>query len=308
MNELTIMKVNGGSYIDSRDVADVIGKRHHNLLRDINSYIKIMCSLGAINFDYSEFFVAATYQSEQNKAMPCFLLSKMGCEMVANKLTGEKGVLFTAAYVKKFNEMEIAERDAAIKAHEKPRLNEFNSAVRNVLNGLNYCCAAPKRIISFLNGVYKQIGIEVCDTDDYIYDFYSVTDIARLLKVYSKNGRPHGHAVSAIIAKLNVSEAQTIIVPYGLVGLMVKYDWLVFQAVRDWFEENSKPRAIPHLNFKYHVYYERQTSLFDSDDDDFIDLDDDDCANFNEDELDKLCVIFDNCDICPGRHVCCEED
>ncbi|MHB9924604.1 hypothetical protein CF091_14060 [Clostridium botulinum] len=30
----------------------------------------------------------------------------MGCEMVANKLTGSKGVIFTAKYVEKFNEME----------------------------------------------------------------------------------------------------------------------------------------------------------------------------------------------------------
>src|SRR5690606_23636378 len=31
---------------------------------------------------------------------------RKGCDMVANKMTGEKGVLFTAAYVTKFEEME----------------------------------------------------------------------------------------------------------------------------------------------------------------------------------------------------------
>jgi len=46
----------------------------------------------------------------------------MGCEMIAHKLIGEKGVLFTAAYVAKFNEMEIAEREAEIKSHARPRL------------------------------------------------------------------------------------------------------------------------------------------------------------------------------------------
>lgn len=34
------------------------------------------------------------------------MLTKKGCEMVANKLTGEKGVIFTAMYVEAFNKME----------------------------------------------------------------------------------------------------------------------------------------------------------------------------------------------------------
>lgn len=34
------------------------------------------------------------------------LINKKGCEMVANKLTGEKGVIFTAKYVNRFAEME----------------------------------------------------------------------------------------------------------------------------------------------------------------------------------------------------------
>src|SRR5699024_12364961 len=44
--------------------------------------------------------------NKNNQTYPCYLLTKQGCEMVANKLTGEKGVLFTAAYVTKFNQME----------------------------------------------------------------------------------------------------------------------------------------------------------------------------------------------------------
>ena len=34
------------------------------------------------------------------------MLTKKGCEMVANKTTGEKGVIFTAMYVEAFNDME----------------------------------------------------------------------------------------------------------------------------------------------------------------------------------------------------------
>ena len=53
-----------------------------------------------------QFFVPSTYVNNQNKEQPCYLLTKKGCEMVANKLTGEKGVIFTAKYVNRFAEME----------------------------------------------------------------------------------------------------------------------------------------------------------------------------------------------------------
>jgi hypothetical protein len=42
----------------------------------------------------------------QNQSRPCYLLTRKGCDLVANKMTGEKGVLFTATYVTRFEEME----------------------------------------------------------------------------------------------------------------------------------------------------------------------------------------------------------
>jgi phage regulator Rha-like protein len=43
--ELTIIKQNGGAYIDNREVAEAIGKRHDNLLRDIDGYVWILKKL-----------------------------------------------------------------------------------------------------------------------------------------------------------------------------------------------------------------------------------------------------------------------
>ncbi|HGM1295186.1 TPA: phage antirepressor KilAC domain-containing protein, partial [Clostridioides difficile] len=50
--------------------------------------------------------IESTYINTQNKIQPCYLLTKKGCDMVANKMTGEKGIIFTAIYVTKFEEME----------------------------------------------------------------------------------------------------------------------------------------------------------------------------------------------------------
>jgi len=270
MKELTIIKLNNGAYIDSRGVAEAIEKPHNDLMKSIRKYCAYLTE-GKISL--SEFFVAANYFDSTGRELPCYLLSKMGCELVANKLTGLKGVLFTAAYVTKFNEMEAAERDAEIKSHAKPRLSEFNSAIRNVLSGMSYCYTLPNRVMKFLRGAYEPLGITVTardECDDMKY--FSATEIARYLGVYSDTGRPHGHAVAAIISKLGMPESHAIAVPYGLVGVTVRYDGYVVIAVRDWIESNNNPSEVQHLDFFYHLRYNRQLSLFDNDE---IDLDDD---------------------------------
>lgn len=38
--------------------------------------------------------------------MPCYLVTKKGCEFIAHKLTGVKGTEFTAKYINRFHEME----------------------------------------------------------------------------------------------------------------------------------------------------------------------------------------------------------
>ncbi|WBC26237.1 Rha family transcriptional regulator [Bacillus subtilis] len=101
---LKLIETNGQYLIDSRDVTEYIDKRHDHLLRDIKKYIDVISTnpnLGALDF-----FVPSTYQDNKGQARPHYLLTKKGCEMVANKMTGEKGVLFTAEYVTRFNEMD----------------------------------------------------------------------------------------------------------------------------------------------------------------------------------------------------------
>lgn len=46
-----------------------------------------------------DFFIESTYTNSQNKEQPCYLLNKEGCELVANKMNGTKGILFTVAYL-----------------------------------------------------------------------------------------------------------------------------------------------------------------------------------------------------------------
>lgn len=99
-----LITVNEEIYLDSRQVAEMVGKRHADLLRDIDKFVDVLENAKMRSLD---FFAKSTYTVEgNNKVYPCYLLTRMGCEFIANKLTGTKGVLFTAKYVKQFNAMQ----------------------------------------------------------------------------------------------------------------------------------------------------------------------------------------------------------
>lgn len=99
--------------LDSREVAEMVKKQHKELMRDIKRYI---AQIVKGNEEYggerkiapSDFFRESTYQSEQNKELPCYCITKKGCEFIAHKLTGMKGTAFTAQYINKFHDMENA--------------------------------------------------------------------------------------------------------------------------------------------------------------------------------------------------------
>lgn len=93
----------GQKYLDSREVAEMVGKEHNMLLRDIRRYVE---QLGQSKIAQSDFFKESTYKNKQNKEQPCYLVTKKGCEFIAHKLTGVKGTEFTAKYINRFHEME----------------------------------------------------------------------------------------------------------------------------------------------------------------------------------------------------------
>lgn len=89
--------------ITSLEVADMVGKDHSKLLRDIRNYVE---QLGQAKIGQSDFFTESTYKNSQNKEQPCYLVTKKGCEFIAHKLTGVKGTEFTAKYINRFHDME----------------------------------------------------------------------------------------------------------------------------------------------------------------------------------------------------------
>lgn len=98
---------------DSRDVAILIGRHHRHVLRSIGTMCK---HLTESKIGLSDFFIQETYTDSTGRELPCYYLTQMGCEMVANKQTGAAGTLFTAQYVQAFHAMKefIMERNSPI--------------------------------------------------------------------------------------------------------------------------------------------------------------------------------------------------
>lgn len=95
--------------ISSLEVAEMMETEHWKLLRKLEGDQK---SVGIIkiltdnNFVVSDYFILSSYKDSSGKENKCYNITKLGCDFLANKFTGEKGILFTAKYVKRFHEME----------------------------------------------------------------------------------------------------------------------------------------------------------------------------------------------------------
>lgn len=126
---MELLNFEGQSVLDSRDVSQMIGKRHDHLVRDIDKYIDDIDqnpNLGngsTTAITSNNFFIPSTYTLKNGRQYRNYLLTKQGCEFVANKMTGKKGNQFTAQYVSLFNSMkktiETAPQEILNKLHRE---------------------------------------------------------------------------------------------------------------------------------------------------------------------------------------------
>lgn len=102
-------------YLDSRLVAEMADKKHKDLLRDIKQYNSYLQS--AI-LRPTDFWVEDTYKAQNGRTLPCYQISKKGCEFIQHKMTGQKGAIFTAKYINAFHDM--GERQALLHRPQQP--------------------------------------------------------------------------------------------------------------------------------------------------------------------------------------------
>lgn len=204
--------------LDSREVAEMVGKAHGHLCRDIAKYVTVISTNPEL--DSLKFFVERNYVDGKGETRKRYDITKQGCEMVANKLTGEKGILFTAEYVKRFNEMEspdsymIEDPIQRAKAWIKER-EQYNNALATV--------KSQRQLIGELK--------PKADYTDKILASKGTVPITAIAKDYGMSGR----AMNKVLADLKVI--------YQMAG-----QWLLYSRYQAKGYTHSKSFAFNHAD------------------------------------------------------------
>ncbi|MCC2528853.1 phage antirepressor KilAC domain-containing protein [Bacillus inaquosorum] len=219
--------------VDSRQVAEMTGKRHDHLIRDIELYLKVINQNPTLGAD--QFFLESTYKAGTGKRYKNFLLTRKGCDMVANKMTGEKGVLFTAAYVTKFEEMENK---------LKPNIPQSLPEALRLAADL-----AEKNEYLLLENAQKNQMINELQPKASYYDLVlqnkSLLSISKIAKDYGMSGTK----MNKLLHELGIQYKQGDC-------------WLLYQKYADKGYTQSKTHAIDSDKSKLHTYWTQKGRLF----------------------------------------------
>src|SRR5690554_1332664 len=176
--------------LDSREVAEMVGKRHDHLLRDIDTYVKYLENPKMGNADIpsiKDFFKTHYYKAgNPARGYKCYKITKKGCEFIAHKLTGQKGAEFTAAYINKFHEMEDKLRPQSTIDILRSALDEIEAAQKEAREAKEIATATReenKKIKnsmtqikgdwrSYVNLVLNSIGRKTGDYEGYRKESY----------------------------------------------------------------------------------------------------------------------------------------
>lgn len=100
MNELVEI-LNNEVITTSKQVAEVFGKEHKNVMRDIS---KILEQSGGSKMSH-EMFVEDTFEN-RGKQYPMYIMNRDGFTLLAMGFNGSKAMEFKLKYIEAFNEME----------------------------------------------------------------------------------------------------------------------------------------------------------------------------------------------------------
>lgn len=260
--------------LDSREVAEMVGKRHDHLIRDIKKYIGEMTAPkvgeGAeLKIDPSNFFRENTYLDKNKQERPCYDVTKKGCEFIAHKLVGIKGTEFTARYINRFHDMEEVinngmQREKTIRTPQSERLASVNNAVKILTPMLKAAGCNSKIQLLTAKSLYEKAGVDIPIQIEADQQYYDTVHIARKVGLYYRSsGKPADKAVNEIIRRLVLTEnlyTETWESKGNWQGTVRKYAPAVIGMVKQWYADNGYPRDIEYMQSDgqtkcYHVIW-----------------------------------------------------
>ncbi|MCI8339231.1 MAG: Rha family transcriptional regulator, partial [Lachnospiraceae bacterium] len=125
--------------ITTLEIAEMMEVPHWQILRKLDGTKKSKGVIRILNDNkivVVDYFIQSTYEDDKGEERPCYKVTKLGCDFLANKFQGEKGIVFTAKYVKRFHDMEQAITQLAVESKKQPQLTP-EEVVDWKLNDLN---------------------------------------------------------------------------------------------------------------------------------------------------------------------------
>lgn len=131
----------GTVFLSSRSVAEWVEKRHDNLVRDIENYISAFEESSSnlrnsLTMRVEDYFRVGEYIATGGQTYKLYWVSRKGCELIANKMTGQKGIKFTAHYIEYFHAMEQAINEPAGTEPTPQALPTLEQAENNYIDTL----------------------------------------------------------------------------------------------------------------------------------------------------------------------------
>lgn len=151
--------------ISSREVAEMMEiKEHSKMIRKIEQINEV---LNEAKIGLVEYWFESTYVDGKGETRKEYQVTKKGCEMLAHKSTGNKGVLFTHKYMERFEQMEQVLHNPY--AHLSPELQmlikleqgqtELNQRVGDLENNMTIDYSQQETLrLAISTRVYRLLG------------------------------------------------------------------------------------------------------------------------------------------------------
>jgi len=144
---------------------------------------------------------------------------------------------------------------------QQKRLGEVNSAARIIRQTLKEAGMAPQFVAVAMKSLYEPVGVEIpLESITLNKQLFDATAIAKQLGVLSRSGKPHAHAITAIIAQVDVLPEEKELTPFqntasGHSGTSVQYTKSVITKVHLWLERYNFPSCISYKGKTYTLRY-----------------------------------------------------
>lgn len=199
----------------SLKVAEVFGKRHDNVMRDIENVIK-----GLLNFEDTnptELFYLDSYTNEQNGQQYLqYLMNRDGLSLLVMGFTGKKALEWKLKYIEAFNQMEEKLKTPKLSPNPHYRTRMIKTAVKDLsetadviaeLFGVKkgMATAAAMKMVGNAYGIDTAPLMPLLPAES-TPSYMTPTAIAKRLGILNKKGNPDPKEVNRRLAEAGLQE------------------------------------------------------------------------------------------------------